>query len=50
MIETGQAFYGQHIGILVFSTKTPRIPGMQETGNHFPTRCGMRLWRAVLPI
>ena len=27
MIETGRPFYGQNVGILVFSTKTPRIPG-----------------------
>lgn len=26
-LQTGQSFYGQDIGILVFSTKTPRIPG-----------------------
>ena len=35
MIETGQAFYGQHIGILVFSTKTPRIPGDAGNGESF---------------
>ncbi len=27
MIETGHAYYGQYIGVLVFSTITPRIPG-----------------------
>ncbi len=27
LIETGKPFYGQNIGILVFSTITPRIPG-----------------------
>ncbi len=26
-IETGRPFYGQKVGILVFSTDTPRIPG-----------------------
>ncbi len=26
-IETGHPFYGQYIGVLVFSTSTPRIPG-----------------------
>lgn len=26
-LETGRPFYGQHIGVLVFSTVTPRIPG-----------------------
>lgn len=27
MIEIGKPFYGQNIGILVFSTTTPRVPG-----------------------
>ncbi len=26
-IETGHPYYGQYIGVLVFSTSTPRIPG-----------------------
>lgn len=26
-LETGQSFYGQYIGVLVFSSSTPRIPG-----------------------
>lgn len=30
-IETGRPFYGQKVGILVFSTDTPRIPG--DAGN-----------------
>lgn len=35
-LETGQAFYGQKVGILVFSTKTPRIPGDAGHGGSFP--------------
>ena len=35
-LETGQAFYGQKVGILVFSTKTPRIPGDAGHGESFP--------------
>ncbi len=39
-IETGKPFYGQNVGILVFSTITPRIPG--DAGNaatfDFPVR------------
>ena len=35
-LETGQAFYGQKVGILVFSTKTPRIPGDAAHGGSFP--------------
>ena len=35
-LETGQDFYGQKVGILVFSTKTPRIPGDAGHGGSFP--------------
>ena len=35
-LETGQAFYCQKVGILVFSTKTPRIPGDAGHGGSFP--------------
>ena len=35
-LETGQAFYGQKVGILVFSTKTPSIPGDAGHGGSFP--------------
>ena len=35
-LETGQACYGQKVGILVFSTKTPRIPGDAGHGGSFP--------------
>lgn len=31
MIKTGYPFYGQDVGVLVFSTTTPRIPG--DAGN-----------------
>ena len=31
MMRTGYSFYAQDIGILVFSTTTPRIPG--DAGN-----------------
>lgn len=34
-LQTGQAFYGQHVGILVFSTVTPRIPGDAGHGGTF---------------
>lgn len=34
-LQTGQAFYGQHVGILVFSTLTPRIPGDAGHGESF---------------
>ena len=35
-LETGQAWYGPTVGILVFSTKTPRIPGDAGHGESFP--------------
>lgn len=35
-LKTGQPFYGQNVGILVFSSKTPRIPGDAGHGETFP--------------
>ncbi|QQO10881.1 hypothetical protein [Breznakiella homolactica] len=36
MIRTGYPFYGQDVGILVFSTTTPRIPGDAGNALSFP--------------
>lgn len=34
-IQSGYPFYGQHIGVLVFSTTTPHIPGDAGNNNSF---------------
>lgn len=35
MIQSGYPFYGQNVGILVFSTDTPRVPGDAGHANTF---------------
>ncbi|MDO5411483.1 MAG: hypothetical protein Q4F21_13745, partial [Lachnospiraceae bacterium] len=39
-ILTGHPYYGQYIGILVFSTVTPRIPG--DAGHAASFSCPVR--------